>query len=277
MFDYKNKKVLVTGGAGMIGIELVMQLYDLGAKVTVADIKTGNDLSNYNTCKELCKNKDYVFHLVGVKGSPKMTRERPIDFMAPMLQCDVNMILAAQHSNIERFLYTSSIAVENPQTDVYPAWAKMTSEKLIEAMKIQYPQGTKYCTVRPANVYGKYDNFNNPNAMVITSLISKALKGNFEVWGTGEEERDFINAKDVAYGMLLALKEMPDRPVNLCSGKGVKISDIVSIIEKHTNTKAIYNNKPVGDKRRVMKLNWDFRPTIGIEKGLEEIIKWKTM
>src|SRR3990167_3175891 len=205
---FKGKNVLVTGASGMIGRELVLQLKDEGAFVETADLKQGIDLRNYNECLSVTMDMDYIFHLAGVKGNPQMTSERPVSFMGPMLQFDTNMILASQINNVKGFLYTSSIAVLNPEMDKFPAWAKTTGEKLIEAMRIQHKGN--YCIVRPANVYGRFDDFKKDNLMVISSLIKKGLKNEvLEVWGDGSNERDFINAKDVARGMILTMKNMP--------------------------------------------------------------------
>src|SRR3990167_6269483 len=201
---WKGKRVLVTGSEGLIGRELVIQLIQKKAKVAEIDIVNGHgDDISYKHITELIFNDnkpEIVFHLAGIKGNPKMTKERPVDFMGPMLQFDTNMIHSAKVCKVKRFLYTSSIAVENPETDRFPAWAKITSETLIEAMRIQYPKGTQWCIVRPSNVYGKYDNFDNPNAMVITSLIGKAIRDKkITLDNKGSEQyRDFINAKDVA-------------------------------------------------------------------------------
>ena len=123
--NWKDKKVLVTGSEGMIGKELVIQLEELEANVLWNGVDFRKykslDLRDKDSCEHICRMADYVFHLVGIKGSPIMTRERPVDFMGPMLQFDTNMILAAQQYGVKKFLYTSSIAVENPQTDKYPA------------------------------------------------------------------------------------------------------------------------------------------------------------
>ena len=273
---FKDKKVLITGGLGMIGKELKILLEELGAKVFIADLKIGNDLTEYGACLQVCKDKDYVFHLAGVKGSPKLTNERPLDFFEPMIQFNTNMIKAARECEVKRFLYTSSIAVENLETDLYPAWAKLTGEHQIEASRIQYPEGTQYCIVRPANVYGRFDDFNNPNAMVITALIKKARNPNakyLEVWGSGTQVRDFINAKDCARGMIKALEEMPGT-VNLCSGVGVTIKEIAEIIAKLTNKQVKYDTtKPRGAESRVMA-NPYIQPKINIVAGIKEIIEW---
>lgn len=284
MIDWKNKDVVVTGAAGMIGKELCIMLEELGANVNRFDLRYGDDLSNPEECTNACFNMDYVFHLIGVKGNPRKTQQQPVDYMVPMLQCDTNMISAAQQLGVERFLYTSSIAVENPESDKYPAWAKLTGEKLIEAMRIQYPSEkqesyeeniTKYVVVRPANVYGRFDNFDNPDAMVITSLIGQALKNDsIELYGGGESIRDFINAKDVAKGMIKAMEEMPQHPVNLCSGEGVKIFDVAKLIGENLNVNVNITHPTdfvYGDNKRVMTRNWDNPLTISIEDGLKEV------
>ena len=282
--DWKDKKVLVSGSEGMIGKELVEQLEELGANIKKVDkqIMDEMDLRDFHCCLDICQDMDYVFHLAGIKGNPRMTKERPVDFMGPMLQFDTNMIIAAQEHGIKKFLYTSSIAVENPETDKYPALAKQTAETLIEAMRIQYPKGTKYCIVRPANVYGRFDNFQNYDAMVITSLIRKAMNPMefaphyFDVWGDGTQVRDFINAKDVARGMIQVMEGIDayqKYPCNLCSGEAIRIKDIANLISRYTNKTPVFDtSKPTGDKRRVMKINWDFKPEIDIETGIKEVI-----
>jgi len=276
------KRIIITGSRGMIARELIEQLNKGDVTIICADIKNDVpvDLRNFNYCLQLCEGADEVYHLMGVKGNPKMTSERPVDFMGPMLQCDTNMILAAQIHGVKKFLYTSSIAVENPDSDKYPAWAKQTAETLIEAMRIQYPKGTKYCVVRPANVYGRYDNFSNPDAMVITSLIRKALDNEeLEVWGDGREVRSFINAKDVAGGMIKTMKKMPNFPINL-TGPQASIKNVAEIIRDSIGKeiKIKYNlSKASGKKSRVMASNGllvGFKPKISLEDGIKEVIEW---
>jgi len=284
MFNWKNSKVLVTGSEGMIGKELVEQLRLLEANVYGFDIKNDSIQNAMESrCVELVLEKvkpDYVFHLIGVKGSPQMAKEYPIGFMIPMLLSDSNMIWKANEHNVKRFLYTSSIAVEFPEFDVYPSWAKLTGEKLIKAMRIQYPEGTKYCIVRPANVYGRYDDFTTPEkrAMVVTSLISKAIKEKkLEIWGDGSNVRDFINSKDVARGMIKTMEEMPDHPIKLCSGEGVKISELAEIITKHLNIPLTYiplGNQVLGDKVRVMERNSDNPLLEDFKEGIIEVIDY---
>lgn len=302
--NFKNKNVLVTGGNGMIGRELVSLLLSRGALVTVADIseKTNMegvvyekvDLRYYDQCLRICKNKDYIFNVVGIKGSPKMCAEQPADFMVPMLQFNTNMMEAAMKTGVEWYLYTSSVGVYQPASllkeddvwktfpspnDRFAGWAKRIGELQAEAYAIQ--NGNKNISiVRPANVYGPYDNFDPNNAMVIPSLIRKAHENEvLEVWGDGKPVRDFIHAKDVALGMIHAVENKITEPINLGSGDGVKISQIAEAIAKHFGKDIVWlTDKPTGDLRRVFDMSraseHGFMPTITIEEGIKNTIEW---
>jgi GDP-L-fucose synthase len=221
---FRNKNILVTGGTGMIGRALVDKLREYECNITVVDLNANKsgfseieyiqaDLRYFSKCEEICKNQDYIFNVVGVKGSPQACATQPADFMVPMLQFNTNMMEAARKSGAEWYLYTSSVGVYSPAevfyeddvwktfpspNDRFAGWAKRMGELQAEAYAIQY--GWKNCSiVRPANVYGKFDNFNPVNSMVIPSLIRKAQENEIlEVWGDGSAIRDFIYADDVA-------------------------------------------------------------------------------
>ncbi len=306
---YKNKKVLVTGGTGLIGQPLVNLLVEAGAIVTVASLDDPSrapknsqfvrvDLRNFDSCMKVCQNQEIVFQLAGIKGSPKMCAEKPASFMVPTVMFSFNIMEAARRSGVERFLFTSSVGVYSPAevffeddvwktfpspNDRFAGWAKRLAELQAEAYKIEYGWD-KISIVRPANVYGPFDNFDPENAMVIPSLINRALSGEnpLTVWGDGSPIRDFIHAKDVARGMMLAVEKGINQPINLGSGEGVTIKQVAEAVANNVPSGKIPIiwdvTKPAGDKKRLMDMtrakSFGFECTISLEEGIKETINW---
>lgn len=307
---YKGKKILVTGGTGMIGRYLVELLIDEGARITIASLDDPSrahpkaqfsklDLTDITNCIKACKEIDFVFHLAGIKGSPKMTLERPASFFVPTILFNTNMMEAARRAGVKRFLYTSTVGVYAParvfheddvwktfpsENDRFAGWAKRMGELQAESYKIEYGWD-KISIVRPANVYGSFDNFDPENAMVIPSLIARAVSGEnpLTVWGDGSPIRDFIHARDVARGMMMAMEKGVNVPVNLGSGRGVTIKQIAETIAKFvpgSPIKIVWDKtKPAGDKKRLMdttraKKLLGFKPIVSLEQGIKETIVW---
>ena len=304
---FKDKKVLITGGGGMIGRSLINQLIDKECKIYVADLTTPTDLPEgvehlqvdlrfFDNCLDICKGMNYVFHLAGVKGSPQMAKEQPVDFMVPMLQFNTNMIQASFEAKVDWFLYTSSVGVYSPAdvffedtvwstfpspNDKYAGWAKRMGELQTETYKIQYGFD-RFSIVRPANVFGSYDNFNPANAMVIPSLIRKAQENDIlEVWGDGTPIRDFIYADDVAKGMIFAVENKITKPLNLGSGVGYTIKEVVDLVVKHSGKDLEVkwlSDKPNGDQKRLFDMStaksygWEIE--IGLDDGIKKTTEW---
>ena len=304
---FKDKKVLITGGGGMIGRSLINQLIDKECKIYVADLTTPTDLPEgvehlqvdlrfFDNCLDICKGMNYVFHLAGVKGSPQMAKEQPVDFMVPMLQFNTNMIQASFEAKVDWFLYTSSVGVYSPAdvffedtvwstfpspNDKYAGWAKRMGELQTETYKIQYGFD-RFSIVRPANVFGSYDNFNPANAMVIPSLIRKAQENEvLEVWGDGTPIRDFIYADDVAKGMIFAVENKITKPLNLGSGVGYTIKEVVDLVVKHSGKDLEVkwlSDKPNGDQKRLFDMStaksygWEIE--IGLDEGIKKTTNW---
>ena len=302
---FKNQKVLVTGGAGMIGRELVSLLLDRGAIVYVADLKEPEDMKDkvnfvkvdlreFSSCLEVCEGMDYVFNLVGIKCSPRVCIEEPAKIMGPMMQFNTNMLEAAMHHNIKWYLYTSTVGVYQPaeilreddvwdtqpsKNDWFGGWAKRMGELQCLAYQKQYGEG-KCSIVRPANVYGPHDNFDLDSAMVIPSLIRKAFSDDvLKVWGDGSAVRDFIHARDVARGMIFVVENKITEPLNLGSGDEISIKRIAQAVAKEAKVDIDWDlSKPTGDPRRVFDMTraklHGFEPLITIEDGIKDTIEW---
>tara|TARA_R110002110_G_scaffold126866_4_gene305543 strand:- start:9951 stop:10937 length:987 start_codon:yes stop_codon:yes gene_type:complete len=306
--NLEGKRVLVTGGTGMIGRYLVDKLLAKKCQVTVVSLDEPDglpsevnfvklDLTILGNCMMACEGQEYVFNLIGIKGSPKMSRERPASFMVPMLMFNTAMMEAAMRCNIKWYLYTSSVGVYHPaevfkeddvwstfpsDNDKHPGWAKRIGELQADAYKIQYGRDN-ISIVRPANVYGKWDNFDPANAMVIPSLINRVVSGErpLSVWGDGTPIRDFIYAGDCAEGMIHMVENGVTQPVNLGSGDGVSIKEIAeTIIDAYDPTIEIEwdISKPKGDARRLMDTtraeSYGFKCRTSIAEGVKDTIGW---
>lgn len=305
-----RKKVLVAGGTGLIGKPLVEMLLALGATVRVASLDHPSrshekaefvqiDLRYFPNCLEVCRAVDYVFNLLCVKGSPAVTLKKPASFFVTMLQFNTNLMEAARQAGVSGYLFTSSVGVYSPASvfvedavwktypsehDKFAGWAKRMGELQAEAYGIEYGWND-IAIVRPANTYGPYDNFDSENAMVIPSLIKRAVSGEnpLVVWGDGSQERDFINAKDVARGMILIAQKSPGPkcPVNLASGIPTSVKKVVDVIVNNLDTKPEVRwdtSKPTGDKKRIMDISrarsFGFEPSVSLEDGIKATMEW---
>ena len=297
-------RALVTGGSGLIGRQVVKKLKLLGMqvetvsldslKVEGADHHIEGDLTDFDFCMEITKNADYVFHLAGIKGSLEVTLARPASFLVPMLRFNTNVLEAARRNGVKKLVYTSSIGayasaevfvetdghVGEPM-DTYPGWAKRIAETQIQAYKKEY--GLDWAVVRPCNVYGPGDNFDPNNAMVIPSLMMKIRRGDdpVEIWGDGSSIRDFAYSEDVAEGLVKAA-ELGTRGsfVNLASGRGYSISELVSTLQEFIPFEDKFDaTKPSGFPKRVMDISrakeWlGYSPKTSLREGLEKTWNW---
>lgn len=309
---FKGINVLVAGGTGMVGNELVKILIELGANVRIASLDDKSranpevksflqiDLTKIENCLAACKDMDYAFNLLCSKGSPTVTNKYPLKFFEPMSLYNANLIKAAYNMRLGGYLLTSTVGVYPPAeifreedaltampspNDLFAGFAKMHAEIHVRAY-IQEGLWTNISIVRPANIYGLYDNFDGINAMVIPSLIKKAItasdkKEPFIAWGDGSPVRDFIHARDVARGMIYAAERAAGTAINLGSGSRITIRELTEIIVSNVNPspKVVWDTtKPNGDKMRVMNTNKaesiGFKPKISLKDGIREVMAW---
>ena len=304
-----GKKILVTGGSGMIGRELIDLLLNKKCDIYVASIDRNvelpsgitfkyADLRDFQNCIKVMEGMDVVFNLVGIKASPKILAEKPASSFVPHLQFNTNTMEAAMKNNVEWYMYTSTVGVYETEgveilteddvwltfpskNDWFGGWAKRMGELQAQAYEIEYKR-KNISVVRPGNVYGRYDNFDPENAMVIPSLISKAVNskdGYFSVWGDGKTQRDFIHARDVARGMLYCVEKEITEPINLGSGEAYTIKSIAEIIAELTNTKIKWDTtKPSGDSKRLLDMTraklYGFESEMTLRDGIEDVLNW---
>jgi len=305
----EHKKVLITGASGMIGHYLVKKCLDKGYDVRATDLRYNNefdkhlfkfefveaDLTEFSSCKEVVKGMDIVFNVAGVKGSTARASQRPNDYFTPMLQFNTNMAEAARLEGVEWYVYTSSVGVYSPAdyffedevwktfpspNDRFAGWAKRIGELQGDCFNVHYGLNN-FSIVRPANVYGKGDDFSE-NGMVIPQLVKRIHTENpFVCWGDGSPIRDFIHADDVADGILLCYEKKITEPINLGSGEGVSIKELVdTLVEIYGGEVDVQwdKTKPNGDKIRLMDMTrankHGFYPKTDLRTGLKEVVDY---
>jgi GDP-L-fucose synthase len=255
------------------------------------------DLREFSNCMNICEGMDYVFHLAGIKSSPKLCMEKPATFMVSMLQFNTNTMEAAVRSKVKQFMYTSSVGVyaKAPlmqedtvwntfpsENDTFPGWSKRMGELQVLAYRKEGVP-TKFQVNRPTNIYGPFDNFNVANCMVIPSLINRAMSGEnpLVVWGDGSNLRDFCYAEDAARAIIHLFKNGIEEPVNVGGPRPVTIKELAEIIVKEVGLgqEIVWDiSKPSGDAARVLDssrlLSTGFKHSVSIEEGIHRTVEW---
>lgn len=302
MNEFNSKRIMVTGGTGLIGRQVVDLMVKEGAILTVACLDDLDfhshvqylraDLTDMSIARKAVKGQDYIFHLAGVKASPKITIDRGDLMTKKTLQVGLTVTRAAFDEGIMHLLFTSSIgayheakllteanAFKGKPMDA-PGLAKRRVEKQIR--KYELLEGRHYKVVRLTNCFGLGDNFDPATAMFIPSLMAKVLRGDdpVELWGDGSQVRDFIYSKDAARGILHMMLHAPDSmPVNLGTGIGYTVADVVKELQSIVPFNVKYDTtKPTGVARRVLDTEkakgLGFEAHYSLADGLEETWEW---
>jgi GDP-L-fucose synthase len=305
--QFAGKPVLVTGGTGLIGRQVVDLLCGAGARVRVVSLDklrldsraeyVYGDLTEFALCRQVMHGIEMVCHLAGVKGSIDVSKTQLASHFVPTLMFNTNVLEAARRTGVRQLVYTSSIGayasaevfVEGGDVGTFSdapmdfaGWAKRITELQVHAYHVQHGLGG-YALVRPSNVYGPGDNFDPENAMVVPTLLMRIHRGEnpVRVWGDGTAIRDFVYSRDVAEGILLALHHgTRGTYVNLGAGTGTTIRELVETLRSFLDfTYEFDTSKPGGFPKRVMDISrareWiGYSPTTPLAEGLKKTWDW---
>ena len=322
--NWKDCPVLVTGGASFISSHLIDKLVGFGASVTVVDDlsngKKENLVNSWDKIKFIHQDLEYiskkeitdiftgneiVFHFAADHGGRGYIDTHPAD-VCSNFAIDHHVFEACSNTNVEKVIFSSSACVyptelqnkigsdyklkeddSDPENldgflsaDVEYGWAKLMSEVQMKSFYKQY--GLKGCPVRFVTAYGPRED----ETHAIIALIYKAIEkmDPYEIWGDGNQERDFTYVEDIVSGSILAAEKISDMtPVNLGTGQRYKMIDVVKMICKILNwMPSSFNfdtSKPSGalsrslDNTRAKELlGWE--PKFSLKEGLEKTVKW---
>jgi len=291
---FKQKNVLVTGGAGFIGSNLVNALVREGARVTVLDdLFTGRkenidclgdirfvlgSITNYDLVSDLIKDSELVFNLA-VRNIVVSTTLPHLDFQVNMAGT-FNVLLAAKTHGIERVIYSSSASVYgNPRylpvneddrlTALNPyAASKLSGENYCSAFYETY--GLSVAVLRYSNVFGIKQSAMNPYCGVVSKFFKSFMNQKPpQIHGDGEQTRDFTFVSDVVEAtMLAALNPKAEGEIfNVGSGKETSVNELASQIGSIANV-------PIGfkyvDRRDIDNIR---RRVLNIEK-IRKVLRW---
>jgi len=320
---YKDKRVLVTGGCCFIGSFLVESLLADGAIVTVVDdLSSGKlenleqvrdkvefvlgDLRDAQVAQRVTKDKDIVFHLANIHGGRGFIETHPGEISQNFL-IDGNVFYYSHLNNVDRIVYTSSacayptnLQAEGPQQQRYLSeemadpfkegcaladgeygWAKFMGEMALKGYNKQF--GTKGVSCRLFTVYGPREN----ESHAIIAFIAKAMiqQNPYEVWGTGQQDRNFTYVSDIVEGLKLAAEKITDcRSINIGTSEITKIADAVKTvceIMNFTPSEGFFfdTTKPEGVHARAaatanqeLWLGW--QPKVSFREGITKTIEW---
>jgi len=303
---WRDKRVLVTGGAGFLGSYVVEKLAARGASQVVVPRRKDHDLCVLENVRNLLDHTrpDVVIHLAARVGGIGANREHPAEFFYDNLMMGVPLLHESWASGVKKFVALGTICcypkhtpipfLEENLWDGYPEetnapYGLAKKMLLVQSQAYRAQYGFNSIFLMPVNLYGPRDNFDPASSHVIPALIQKCLeaqaRGDDEitVWGDGSPTREFLYVDDAAEGIVLAAERYDDsEPVNLGSSREISIKDLVELIAKATGfTGRIFwdTTKPNGQPRRCLDTSYaqqalGFRARTSFIEGLERTIQW---
>jgi GDP-L-fucose synthase len=304
--DLTEKRILVTGGAGFLGRQVVDQLVKAGAnpdKITVPR-SHDYDLCTMEACQQVVQNQDIIVHLAAHVGGIGLNREKPGELFYDNLMMGVQLIHAAYQAGIEKFVCVGTICaypkftpVPFKEEDLWDGYPEETNAPygiakkalLVQLQSYRQQYGFNGVFLLPVNLYGPEDNFDPSSSHVIPALIRKVHEAQEKgedklyVWGDGSPSREFLYSTDAARGIVLATQNYNQSdPVNLGTGYEITIRDLVELICELMEFKGELiweTDKPNGQPRRCLDTEkakdlFGFTAEVDFKVGLKNTIDW---
>ena len=306
----KNKKIVVTGGAGFIGSNLSRALCKDNDAIAIDDLSTGHtnniqdlidnkrisfikgSIADLNLLQKTFKNVDYVFHQAAISSVPRSVKD-PVRSNLVNVNGTLNVLIAAKENCVKKVVYASSSSVygDTPtlpkKEDMIPdplspyGVSKLTGEYYCQVFTAIYNLPT--VSLRYFNVYGPYQDPNGEYAAVIPKFINLVLNNKPPViFGDGLQTRDFTYIQDVVNANILAMESKAIGVFNASSGKQITINQLAKIITEKIGEdyQPVYNDPRPGDILHSYaditkaKKEIGYTPSFDIKNGLMATIKW---
>ncbi len=304
--DLKDKRILVTGGAGFLGKQVVDQLCRAGAdRAKIAVPRSRDcDLRVWESCQRAVDQQDIVIHLAAHVGGIGLNREKPAELFYDNLMMGTQLIHAAYQAGVQKFTCVGTICaypkftpVPFKEEDLWEGYPEETNAPygiakkalLVQLQSYRQQYGFDGIYLLPVNLYGPEDNFDPRSSHVIPALIRKVheaqIRGDAQlpVWGDGSPTREFLYSEDAARGIVMGTQFYSDpEPVNLGTGYEISILDLVTLICELMGFKGEIvweTDKPNGQPRRCLSTEraakaFGFNAQVDFKTGLKNTIEW---
>ena len=304
--DLKNKKILVTGGAGFLGSHVVEKLLERGVPLENIFVPRSKDfdLRKWENCQKVVEGQDIVIHLAVLVGGIGANREHPGKFFYDNLMMGTQMMEAARQARVKKYVAIGTICaypkftpVPFKEEDLWSGYPEETNAAYGLAKKMALVQSQAYrdeynfssIYLLPVNLYGPRDNFDLRTSHVIPAIIRKVAEAKkdgkpfIDVWGSGKATREFLYVEDAAEGIVLATEKYDKGdPVNLGSGMEISIRDLAKKICGLMDFKGEIRwdtTKPDGQPRRLLDVSraereFGFKAKTNFDEGLKRTIAW---
>jgi len=301
-----QQKILVTGGAGFLGRQVVAQLQQAGAdpaNITVARSRQ-YDLRQLEACKAVVQGQDIVIHLAAHVGGIGLNQAKPAELFYDNLMMGAQLIDCAYRAGVQKFVCVGTICaypkftpVPFKESDLWNGYPEETNAPygiakkalLVQLQAYRQQYGFNGIYLLPVNLYGPGDNFDPASSHVIPALIHKIHTAQqrgertIEVWGDGSPTREFLYVEDAARGIVMATQAYNEpEPINLGTGTEISIKDLVTLIAELMDFQGKIHwqtEKPNGQPRRCLDTSqaeqqFGFRAHIPLATGLQQTIAW---
>jgi GDP-L-fucose synthase len=304
--SFENLNILVTGGQGFVGRQVIKLLKNHGAdeKKIVTPRSSDCDLRISTNAAKIIKGMDLVIHLAARVGGIGLNQKYPANLIYDNATMGINVIHESFKANVKKIVVAGTVCaypkftpVPFSEDDLWKGYPEETNAPygvakkmlLVALQSYRQQHDLRGVYLLPANLYGPFDNFDLESSHVIPALVRKFIEAKkndspfVELWGDGSPSREFLYVEDCARGLVDATMNYDGpEPVNLGTSEETKISTLAETIKALVDFKGELvwdKSRPNGQPKRRLDVSrakeaFGFVASTPLREGLKKTIDW---